>query len=371
MDARVGEDHPGQSTFSAGADSCALGYSGDEFRRLRFRGEIFRDFTAHMLRRAGIAPGMRVLDVGCGVGDVSLLAAEMVGPKGFVLGIDRSAAALEVARQRAADDKVRHAWFCATEIDAFSPRRTFDAIIGRLVLAYLPDPSATLRRLCEHLRPGGIVAFQEMASPLVRSVPEGPEFRACCRWILDTFARAGFELDMGGKLFATFGAAGLPAPDMVASARVEGSPQSPVYGYLADVLRSLLPMAERHGVATAAEVAVDSMEERLRIEAVASNACIMLPPLVGAWTRVDETATEAAGSRALGPFGALGAQRARTGGSQRSRLTLGNRSLPSPCGLPPSPRLRRTRRRGISLPRGGEEMVGATGIEPVTPTMSR
>lgn len=307
MDARLREDHPAHTatTSSTAADSYALGYSEREFRRLRLQGELFRDFTADVLRRAGIGPGMRVLDVGCGVGDVSLLAAETVGPTGFVLGIDRSAAALEVARQRAADDGSHHTWFCATEIDAFAPRRTFDAIIGRLVLAYLPDPAATLKRLCEHLRPGGIVAFQEMASPLVRSVPAGPEFRACCRWILDAFARAGFELDMGGRLFATFGAAGLPAPDMVAAGRVEGSPQSPVYGYLADVVRSLLPMAERHGVATAAEVGVDGLAERLRAEAVVNNACIMLPPLVGAWTRTRAPMTDAAGGSALIPMEAM------------------------------------------------------------------
>src|SRR5882672_1665148 len=67
---------------STGADSYALGYSEAEFRRLKFQGEYLRDFTADVLRRAGIAPGMRVLDIGCGVGDVSLLVAEMVSSSG-------------------------------------------------------------------------------------------------------------------------------------------------------------------------------------------------------------------------------------------------------------------------------------------------
>src|SRR5262249_16622770 len=58
------------------------------------------------------------------------------------------------------------------------------------------------------------------------------------------------------------------------------------YDYLADVLRSLLPMAERTGVATAAEVDIDTMAERLRREAVANDACIMLPPLIGALTQL-------------------------------------------------------------------------------------
>jgi ubiquinone/menaquinone biosynthesis C-methylase UbiE len=264
----------------------ALGYSEGEFRRLEFQGELFRDLTEDVLRRAGLAPGMQVLDIGCGVGDVSLLAADLVGPSGTVLGIDRSNEALDVAKRRAAAAERSNVRFAATELDAFSTRRKFDAVIGRLILGYMPDPVATLRRLLMCLRPGGIVAFQEMVAPLVRSIPEGPQFRLCSQWILDTFERAGFALDMGGKLFATFLAAGLPPPQMIAAARVEGSEESPVYEYLAAVLRSLLPITERVGVATAAEVDIDTMAERLRSEAVTNNACIMLPPLVGAWTRL-------------------------------------------------------------------------------------
>jgi ubiquinone/menaquinone biosynthesis C-methylase UbiE len=270
----------------ASSHAYALGYSESEFKRLEFQGDFFRDLTENVLRRAGIAPGMSVLDIGSGVGDVALLAAELVGPSGAVLGLDRSEEAAGVARRRAAASGLDWARFEATELDVFAARHKFDAVIGRLILAYLPDPVATLRRLCRHLRPGGIVAFQEMMTPLARSIPEGPEFRRCRTWILATLERAGFELDMGGKLFATFLAAGLPAPDTIAAARVEGGADSQVYDYLAGTLRSLLPMAERVGVATAAEVDIDGAADRLRREAAESDACLMVPPLVGAWTRV-------------------------------------------------------------------------------------
>jgi len=273
----------------AGADSYALGYSEAEFRRLKFQGEYLRDFTADVLRRAGIAPGMRVLDIGCGVGDVSLLAAEMVSSSGMVVGVDRSAQAVGVARQRVAVAGMNHVRFEASELDAFSTDHQFDALIGRLVLAYLPDPAATLRRLSGLLRPGGAIAFQEMILPLMRSVPDGPLFRSGYELMMETFARAGFELEMGGKLHATFLAAGLPAPQMTVAGHVEGGSQSPVYTYLADTLRSLVPMAERFGIATAAEVEIETLAERLRKEAVDNNASIMPPPLVGAWTRVPAT----------------------------------------------------------------------------------
>src|SRR5215813_1978678 len=107
----------------------ALGYSESEFKRLTFQGELLHDLTADMLRRAGLAPGMQVLDIGCGVGDVSLLAAELVGASGAVLGVDRSAEAIKVAEWRAAQAGLKHVRFVASEVDAFSPPHTFDAVI--------------------------------------------------------------------------------------------------------------------------------------------------------------------------------------------------------------------------------------------------
>jgi len=279
---------PNESAVADGQISrrYALGYSDGEFRRLERQGAFFRDLTADVLRRAGLAPGMHVLDVGCGVGDVSLLAATLVGPTGSVLGIDRSAESLDIARRRAAAAAQAPVRFQAVELDTFSPDGEFDAVIGRFILMYQRDPAAALRRLYRHLRRGGIVAFQEMAMPLARSVPDGTRFRQCTDWIMTAFTRAGGEIDMGGKLFATFVAAGLPKPQMIAACRVEGGPHSQAYEYLTDVLRSLLPAIERTGIATAEDVDIDGMAERLRQEAVAHNACIMLPPLVGAWARL-------------------------------------------------------------------------------------
>lgn len=140
----------------------ALGYTEGEFKRLELQGALIHDLTEHVLRSAGIGPGMRVLDIGCGVGDVSLLAGKLVGPTGRVLGVDRSAEAVDIAERRATESGQCY-WtrFTVGELDKFSPDETFDAVIGRLVLMYLPDPAATLRRLAGFVRPGGLIAFQE------------------------------------------------------------------------------------------------------------------------------------------------------------------------------------------------------------------
>jgi SAM-dependent methyltransferase len=83
-------------------ETYPLGYSEAEAKRLVEQGAMLEDLTGDFLSRAGLAEGMRVLDVGCGVGDVSLLAGRMVGKKGAVLGGDRSGSSLEIAGRRAA-----------------------------------------------------------------------------------------------------------------------------------------------------------------------------------------------------------------------------------------------------------------------------
>ena len=72
----------------------------DERRRLDPHGSLLRPHAERLLWDAGIGPGMRVLDVGCGTGEVSVLLADLIGPSGEVVAIDRSVAALAVAERR-------------------------------------------------------------------------------------------------------------------------------------------------------------------------------------------------------------------------------------------------------------------------------
>jgi len=68
-----------------------MGYTQHELERVMFQARLLWPMTQRLLHHAGIVPGMRVLDVGSGAGDVALLAAELVGPSGSVIGIDRDA----------------------------------------------------------------------------------------------------------------------------------------------------------------------------------------------------------------------------------------------------------------------------------------
>jgi SAM-dependent methyltransferase len=262
-----------------------LGHSDAEVERLALQNTFYRDATEATLRRAGLVSGMRVLDVGCGGGDVSLIAAELVGPSGFVLGIDRSAEAVMAARRRAEAEKVPQVQFAVSEFDEFSTDIPFDALIGRFVLMYLSDPAATLRVLVRHLQSNGIVAFQEMEIRTARGYPDAPLFQRCIGWYATAIERAGFESGMGGRLFGTFKSAGLPLPQMTAASRIEGGPDSTGYELMASNIRTMLPMLVRLNVVTAADVDLNTLADRLRHEAVVGGRCLMFPLLVSAWSR--------------------------------------------------------------------------------------
>src|SRR5215472_10896035 len=88
-----------------------LGHSPAEIQRLKAQAEILRPITERLLLNAGIGPGMRVLDIGCGAGDVAMLAAGLVGPSGSVVGIDRNPQVLAMARERALAGGLQHIGF--------------------------------------------------------------------------------------------------------------------------------------------------------------------------------------------------------------------------------------------------------------------
>jgi SAM-dependent methyltransferase len=263
-----------------------LGHSEPELRRLAMQSAFWGELTEEVFQRAGIGVGMRVLDIGSGAGDVAFLAARLVGPSGSVLGIDRSEDAVKRASARAAEYGLDWCSFSVADVDAFEADQCFDAVVGRLVLMYLNDPARTLRSVVHHLRPGGIVAFHEIILNSVRSTPPVPLVSRVARWVITAFECAGAEVDMGLKLDATFRGAGLSPFEPYAAARPVTGPHSAGYEVFAAVTRSLLPAIEKFGIATAAEVDIDTLAHRLRDATVAAHACWLSPVMVGAWARI-------------------------------------------------------------------------------------
>ncbi len=138
-----------------------LGYTDREQLRLIRQARVLAPVTEHFLRDAGIGSAMRVLDIGCGMGDVAMIVAQLVGSAGRVVSIDLDQASIETAQRRASTMGLDNTTFYRADISTFTDVEPFDAIVGRLVLQFLPDTAATIGRLCGLLSPGGIMALQE------------------------------------------------------------------------------------------------------------------------------------------------------------------------------------------------------------------
>jgi SAM-dependent methyltransferase len=268
------------------AASYALGRSDAETRRLILQHQLYGPFTRQFLTAAGITAGMKVLDVGSGAGDVALLLADLVGPQGQVIGVDVNTDILQVARSRAQAVGWTTVTFHPGDVMDLDLDRDFDAVAGRWVLQYTPDPVALLRRARNWLRPGGIVAFQEIdLSSQPRGYPTGPLHEQVVRWTTPPPGAPGPDPQMGLKLFKTFLQAGLPAPQPRRDAPVGGGPGWPGFAYVADTVRSLLPFLERVGAVRPDEVDIDTLKERLRAEVDEQDGIQLLPAVVGAWAR--------------------------------------------------------------------------------------
>jgi len=263
----------------------ALGHATDELDRLVEQGRFFGDLTAQVLRQAGIARGMRVLDIGCGAGDVSFLAASLVGPEGTVIGVDRSPEAIDFATRRATVAGLANVRFIAGDVAELALDEPVDALIGRLILMYFPDPAVTLRRLLGLLKPDGIAAFHEFDLAGTKSLPTCPLFEQTMGHIRQALTRAGADIQTGLKLGWIFREAGLPEPQMILGARVERGAASVVYEQVMQITRTLLPVIVRTGIATAEEIGIATLADRLREEAVALDATLVSPCFIGGWVR--------------------------------------------------------------------------------------
>lgn len=266
-----------------------LGQSTHEYERLMLQAKILRPYTEKYFRSAGVAPGMRVLDLGSGMGDVALLAGDIVGPGGRVVGLDRDGTALENATRRAAEHGCS-SWvsFAATTLEAFEhSEEPFDAVVGRYILLYQPDPAATIRQLLRYLKPGGIVVFHELDFPDPKpSDPPCKLFDDVYELLGAAFTKAGAPPHYGRRVATAFTGAGLPFPTVVADGIVGGGRGSYIFRWITTTLMSVAPRLESLGLALPEGVTADyALHQRIEDAVIAAGSQVLAPTQYGAWAR--------------------------------------------------------------------------------------
>jgi ubiquinone/menaquinone biosynthesis C-methylase UbiE len=264
-------------------------YSDSEIERIKSQAEMLRPITRRLLSNAGIAPGMRVLDIGCGAGDVSMLAADFVGPAGRVVGIDRESTVVDAARERIVSHGFSNIEFLQCDIDNYvHSGGLFDAAICRYVLIHQPEPVEFLRAVKKLVRPNGIVAVHELdASRGAHSNPRVELLERATDLVYAAFKKMGVSEDAGGRLVQLFRDAGLPTPNLFTETITGDGNHDVLLSWFTATLCEVLPRLIADGAVMEHEIEIDTLTERLKRAALDARSQIEGVPQVCGWARLE------------------------------------------------------------------------------------
>lgn len=263
----------------------SLGASESELARLDAQAASIATPTVLFLRTAGIASGMRVLELGTGLGHVAFQLCELVGPAGAVVAIDQTAAMLAVAEQRRVAAGIENVRFVEADARTFRDDEAFDAVVGRLILFHLSDPVEVLLHHVSALAEDGLMLMIDFDVGSARSEPAVPLFNTARDWAIAAFRRAGANPVIGSQLGLMLRDAGLSEVQTFGIQSYLPPDDAAGPALLAGVVRSLTPVIVTSGIATEEELGLDSLQERLAREQQASRAVGLIPAVAGAWGR--------------------------------------------------------------------------------------
>lgn len=169
--------------------------------------------NAQSLARLGVERGVRVLDVGCGMGQLSRAIARATGTTGFVVGVERSREQIEEGNRQASaagetglvDVREGNAEAPPLRGDEWG---TFDVAHARFILEHVRDPASVVRAMVRAVRPGGRIVLEDDDHDVLRFYPALPEFDDAWRAYVRAYAAIGNDPYIGRKLPALLVEAG-------------------------------------------------------------------------------------------------------------------------------------------------------------------
>lgn len=174
------------------------GVSGRE--RLRILGRVMAAPTAALLDRVGIRAGQSCIDVGCGGGDATLEIARRVTPRGTVVGMDLDEVKLQIAREEAERVGAANVSFHHLDFRDHSADGDYDVVYARFLLTHLTDPAAAVRSFYRYLRPGGIVAVEDIDFSGSFTSPPSPAAQRYFELYCATVTKRGADPNIGPRL---------------------------------------------------------------------------------------------------------------------------------------------------------------------------
>jgi SAM-dependent methyltransferase len=270
----------------AAKDGYVLGHTDAELKRLATQARLIDPITKRFLVSAGIKKGMRILDVGSGAGDVAILLAGLVGRKGEIVGTDLALTAIEAAERRVKASSLSNVTFRHGDPTVMLFDKPFDAVVGRYVLQFIPNPSAAIGHLSRHLRRGGLMFFHELDWGGARSSPTVPTYDRVCGWITRTIEGGGAQVRLGAHLASAFQRGGLSNPTLRLESVIASRPAAvDAIHLVTDVVATQLPNMERMGITKASEVELPTLAQRILAE-VGADGTLVGRAEVGAWAAI-------------------------------------------------------------------------------------
>ena len=182
--------------------------------RLHVLQNVYGPGTRRLLRDAGLRRGMRAADLGCGVGMVTGMLSEIVGPEGEVVGVDFSAEQIEQARAQTAGSPSRVRFIEASASETGLPHESFDLVYSRFLLIHLTEPEQALGEMLALLKPSGILVCEDGDLTSAESEPESALQAFSDLWGQLGPVR-GVDYTLGRRLYQMVRAAGFAEPQIV------------------------------------------------------------------------------------------------------------------------------------------------------------
>jgi ubiquinone/menaquinone biosynthesis C-methylase UbiE len=182
--------------------------------RLRVLSRVMHPTTSALLDRLALRDGLICADIGCGGGDATLELARRVGPTGSATGFDIDETKVEIARTEAKQIGVTNIDFSAIDIRKKPPVQPFDVIYARFLLTHLNDPASVVRTFFDCLRPGGVVAIEDIDFSGYFTYPESTLFHRYRDMYCAAVVRRGGDPNIGPRLPSLLHEAGFANVDV-------------------------------------------------------------------------------------------------------------------------------------------------------------